>query len=75
MKAGHKGIGGPGEATNKGRADGNELTEFRAYRQILIAFAGNFTAMATNALFGILKQVVFTHYPPPNSPEDIFKPD
>jgi len=74
MKAGHKGIGGLRQTSNEGRSYGNDFTEFGAHREILIALAGHFATMAADALFSILKQVVFTHYFPPIYPDALFRP-
>jgi hypothetical protein len=66
VKTWHEHIRSPGKPSDKFRADLDDLTNPGAYRKRLIAFTCNFTGMASNALFGILKKKVFTHYDPPN---------
>jgi hypothetical protein len=66
VKTGHKYIRRTGKPSDKFRADLDDLTNPGAQWKRLIAFACNFTGMASNALFGILKKKVFTHYDPPN---------
>jgi hypothetical protein len=62
----HEHIRCPGETSDKLGPDLDDLTNPGTGRKGLVAFACNFTGMASNALFGILKKIVFTHYNPPN---------
>jgi len=66
VKTRHEHIRCPGEPSDKFRPDFDNLTNPGAWRKRLVAFARNFTGMASNALFGILKKIVFTHDDPPN---------
>jgi len=66
VKTGHKHIRCPGKPPDKFRSDFDDLTNSGAGRKRFVAFAYDFTGMASNALFGILKKIVFTHDDPPN---------
>jgi hypothetical protein len=66
VKTRHEHIRCPGKSSDKFRSNFNDLTNLGTGRKRFVAFAYNFTGMATNTLFGILKKKVFTHYDPPN---------
>jgi hypothetical protein len=66
VKARHKNICSLRQLSHKLGADRDNLAQFRPHRQRLVAFALDFTAVATDTFFGVLKQVVFTHHVPPN---------
>jgi hypothetical protein len=66
VKTGHENIRCPGKPSDKFRSDFNNLTNLGPGWKRFVAFAYNFTGMATNAFFGILKKKIFTHYDPPN---------
>jgi len=66
VKTGHKHIRCPWKPPDKFRSDFDDLTNPGAGRKRFVAFAYDFTGMASNALFGILKKIVFTHDDPPN---------
>jgi hypothetical protein len=55
VKAGHEYIRGPGKPADHLGPHLNDLAQPGAHRQILVGLALNFTGMASNALFGILK--------------------
>ena len=61
MEAGHKNVGGSRQAADHFRADLNDLTQPGTDRQIFVCFALHLTRMASDALFGVLKQIVFAH--------------
>jgi hypothetical protein len=63
VKAWHENIGSTGQPTDHFRPDLNDLTQPGPYRQVFIGFALHFTGMASDAFFGILKQIVFAHFP------------
>jgi hypothetical protein len=66
MKTRHEYIRRPRKPPDKFRSDLDDLTNFGTGWKCLVAFAHNFAGMASDALFGILKKKVFTHYYPPN---------
>jgi len=65
VETGHEGIGRPGQVSNELWPNGHNLTEPRAYRQILVNFAGDFTTVAADAFLGVLEQIILAHYSPP----------
>jgi hypothetical protein len=67
MVAGHENKGHFRQLTDKFGAYLDNLARFRAFGQIFIAFALDFTGMAPNAGSGVLKQIIFTHSTPPVS--------
>lgn len=62
VKAGHEYIGCPGKSPDEFGADGHDLAELGADRQRLVAFTLDFTAVAADAFFFVLKQEIFAHY-------------
>ena len=61
MEAGHKSVGGFRQVPDEPRLRLDDLADLRPYRQILVGLACNFTALTTNTVLGILKEVVFAH--------------
>jgi hypothetical protein len=66
VKTWHKHIRCPRKSPDKFRSNLDDLTNFGTWWKCLVAFAHDFAGMASNALFGILKKKVFTHFYPPN---------
>jgi hypothetical protein len=70
VKTRHEHIRCPGKPSDKFRSNFNDLANLGTWRKRFTAFAYNFTGMAPNALFGILKKEIFTHYDPPKKNKD-----
>jgi len=68
VKAGHECISCPGNGADKNRTNRNNFTKFGTNRQILVALARHFAAVAADALLGVLEQVVLAHHLPPGLP-------
>jgi hypothetical protein len=62
----HENEGCLGQAADKFRPHGDNLTDPGADRKILVAFALNRTGMATDTFFGILEKVILAHGFPPD---------
>jgi hypothetical protein len=62
MEAGHEREGGLGKAANELGPDGDDLAKPGTGRKALVAFAGHFTAVTTDAVPGILKDVILAHF-------------
>jgi hypothetical protein len=61
MEAGHEVVRCPGQSAYHFGAHRDDLTEPGTDRKPLIALTSNFTAMTSDAFFGILKQIILTH--------------
>jgi hypothetical protein len=62
MKTGHEGIGGLRQLANQPWSHGDYLANLGTDRQVFVALAGYLTAVTANALFGVLKKIIFAHY-------------
>jgi hypothetical protein len=62
MKTGHERVRALGQAANELGADGDDLAKPGTCRKPLVALAGHFTAVTTDAVPGILKDVIFAHF-------------
>ena len=62
MKAGHKYVGHTRQVVDELGAHGNDLVQSGADGQVFAGFAMHFTAIASNTTFGILKNIVLTHW-------------
>ena len=61
MEAGHEHVRGPRQPVHHFGCDVDHLTGLGADRQRLVALAGDFTGVASDAVFRILKQVILAH--------------
>jgi hypothetical protein len=65
VKAWHENKGHFRQSPYEFRAHLNDLAGFWPFWQVFVGLALNFTGMASNTFFDILKQVIFTHSNPP----------
>ena len=63
MKTGHEDVSGPRKTTDHFGSDLDDFAQLGAEGQIFVGFALYFTGMATDTLFGVLKQIIFAHSP------------
>jgi hypothetical protein len=62
MEAGHEREGALGQAANELGPDRDDLAEPGPGREALVTLAGHLTAVTTDAVPGILKDIIFTHF-------------
>jgi hypothetical protein len=70
VKTRHKNKSGPGQTIDELRTHLDDLARSRPCGQVLIGFALDFASAASDAFFGILKQIVLTHAFPPEDGVD-----